>query len=178
MATSTVEDYLKSILLAEQGRDSARVPTGRVAQALAVTPGTATAMVQTLAESGLVDYEAYGGVRLTPAGRQLALHVLRRHRLVPRRRSGDPSGNIRRDTKTLFSAELDHQPFKVATLRAAAWGAGLLAGVGGLGAALDVALGRPAADVAVAALGLAALAVGLARLAHRVRQPTAPAGRP
>ncbi len=67
---------------------------------------------------------------------------------------------------------------RAATLRAAAWGAGVLAGLGGLGAALDVALGRPAADVAVAALGLAALAVGLTRLARGGRPRAAPAGRP
>jgi DtxR family Mn-dependent transcriptional regulator len=39
-------------------------------------------MVKALADAGLVDYEAYGGVTLTAPGRQLALHVLRRHRLV------------------------------------------------------------------------------------------------
>jgi DtxR family Mn-dependent transcriptional regulator len=82
MPTSTVEDYLKQILLEEQGRGEKRVPTGRLAAALAVTPGTVTTMVKALSESGLVDYEAYGGVRLTKAGRQLALHVLRRHRLI------------------------------------------------------------------------------------------------
>jgi DtxR family transcriptional regulator, Mn-dependent transcriptional regulator len=82
MPTSTVEDYLRQILLEEQGRGERRVPTGRLAQALAVTPGTVTAMVKALSESGLVDYGAYGGVRLTKAGRQLALHVLRRHRLI------------------------------------------------------------------------------------------------
>jgi DtxR family Mn-dependent transcriptional regulator len=83
MPTSTVEDYLKQILLEEQRTGvETRVPTGRIAQQLAVTPGSATAMVQTLAVGGLVDYEAYGGVRLTDDGRRLALHVLRRHRLV------------------------------------------------------------------------------------------------
>src|SRR6185503_20361208 len=50
--------------------------------AMNVAPGTATAMVKTLAESGLVDYEPRGGVRLTTKGEKLALHVLRRHRLV------------------------------------------------------------------------------------------------
>ena len=39
-------------------------------------------MVKALADSGLVAYEPYSGVRLTPSGRQLALHVLRRHRLL------------------------------------------------------------------------------------------------
>ena len=82
MPTSTVEDYLKSILLAEGDDPVELVSTGRVAAALEVAPGTVTAMMKTLAESGLVAYEPYSGVRLTPAGRQLALHVLRRHRLV------------------------------------------------------------------------------------------------
>jgi len=36
----------------------------------------------TVTESGLVVYEPYSGVRLTTAGRKLAAHVVRRHRLV------------------------------------------------------------------------------------------------
>ncbi len=82
MPTSTVEDYLKSILLAEQRAPDQLVTTGQVATALEVAPGTVTSMVKTLAASGLVSYEPYSGVSLTPAGRQLALHVLRRHRLI------------------------------------------------------------------------------------------------
>ena len=82
MPTSTVEDYLKRIYLEEQNSPDVRIPTGQIAQALGVTPGTATAMIKTLAESGLLDYEAYSGVRLTDAGRRLATHVIRRHRLV------------------------------------------------------------------------------------------------
>ncbi len=39
-------------------------------------------MVKALADSGLVVYEPYSGVRLTPAGAKLAAMVLRRHRLV------------------------------------------------------------------------------------------------
>lgn len=81
MATSTVEDYLKQIYL-EQERGGDRVATGRLAQALGVAPGTATAMMKALTESGLVDYEPYSGVRLTTAGRSLATRVLRRHRLI------------------------------------------------------------------------------------------------
>src|SRR5206468_4908407 len=38
--------------------------------------------VKALAESGLVEYEPYTGVRLTKAGDKLAALVLRRHRLV------------------------------------------------------------------------------------------------
>lgn len=82
MATSTVEDYLKAILIEEQRHPESLVTTGRIATAIGVAPGTATSMVKTLAESGLVSYEPYSGVRLTGEGRSLATHVLRRHRLV------------------------------------------------------------------------------------------------
>jgi len=82
MPTSTVEDYLKHILLEQQHVSEALVPMGQIAGALKVAPGTVTAMVKTLADSGLVTYEPYSGVRLTPSGRQLAAHVLRRHRLI------------------------------------------------------------------------------------------------
>jgi DtxR family Mn-dependent transcriptional regulator len=39
-------------------------------------------MVKTLAESGLVKYEPYAGVALSPSGEKLAALVLRRHRLI------------------------------------------------------------------------------------------------
>ncbi len=82
MPSSTVENYLKHLYLEQQQGDGGLVATGRLASALAVTPGTATSMVKTLADSGLVDYEPRGGVALTDSGQRLALHVLRRHRLV------------------------------------------------------------------------------------------------
>lgn len=82
MPTSTVEDYLKCIYLEEQSSRGELVPTGQIAASLQVAPGTATSMVKTLADSGLVAYEPYVGVRLSPAGQRLATHVLRRHRLV------------------------------------------------------------------------------------------------
>lgn len=82
MPTSTVEDYLKCILLEQQRDPEALVSMRQIATALSVAPGTVTAMVKTLADSNLVTYEPYSGVRLTPSGRQLATHVLRRHRLI------------------------------------------------------------------------------------------------
>lgn len=83
LPSSTVENYLKAIYVAETALDpEALMPMGQLAAALDVVPGTATTMVKTLAESGLVRYEPYVGVRLTPAGTRLAALVLRRHRLV------------------------------------------------------------------------------------------------
>ena len=79
----TVENYLKALLQAQSGLRAAElVPMGQLASALGVVPGTATTMVKTLSESGLVKYEPYAGVRLTPAGEKLAAMVLRRHRLI------------------------------------------------------------------------------------------------
>ena len=82
MATATVENYLKAIFLAQERELGRAVATGRIAETLEVVPGTATAMMKTLAETGLIDYEPYSGARLTDAGRKLAARVLRRHRLV------------------------------------------------------------------------------------------------
>jgi DtxR family Mn-dependent transcriptional regulator len=82
MPTSTVEDYLKCILLEQQRDPEALVSMRRISSALSVAPGTVTAMMKTLADSGLLSYEPYSGVRLTDSGRQLAVHVLRRHRLI------------------------------------------------------------------------------------------------
>ena len=84
LPSSTVENYLKAILKAQSAEvaPDALVPMGQLASALGVAPGTATTMVKTLAESGLVRYEPYAGVRLTRSGEKLAALVLRRHRLI------------------------------------------------------------------------------------------------
>jgi DtxR family Mn-dependent transcriptional regulator len=82
MPSSTVENYLKQIYLEQQPLGGELLPMGRLAVAMNVTPGTATTMIKALAEANLVTYEPRTGVRLTKPGEQLALHVLRRHRLL------------------------------------------------------------------------------------------------
>lgn len=84
LASPTVENYLKAIFQAQMHlpRKGDLVPMGQLASALAVVPGTATTMVKALAESGLVKYEPYAGVRLTASGEKLAALVVRRHRLI------------------------------------------------------------------------------------------------
>ena len=83
MATSTVENYIKQIyaLQFEQGV-CGLVSMGDLANALKVTPGTATSMVKSLAREKHVEYTPRVGVALSDSGKSLALHVLRRHRLV------------------------------------------------------------------------------------------------
>lgn len=82
MPSATVEDYIKQIYLEEQRKEADYVSMGIIAQSLSVAPGTATAMVKSLAASELVDYQPRKGVSLTLEGRTLALRMIRRHRLT------------------------------------------------------------------------------------------------
>jgi len=81
MPTSTVENYLKAILV-RSSDEVGVVSTGALAEALGVTPGTITTMVKSMAARGLLEHQPREGVRLTPEGRAHALAVVRKHRLV------------------------------------------------------------------------------------------------
>ena len=80
MPTSTVEDYLKSIL--RLGASDAAVTVGGIAEDLGVTPGTVSSMMRHLSEKGLIDYVPRKSVRLRAEGKHQALRVVRRHRLI------------------------------------------------------------------------------------------------
>ncbi len=82
MPSLTVENYIKTVHEICAKQDGGPATTGQLAAALDVSPGTVTSMLKTLSESNLVAYTPYEGVRLTAAGRRLALRVLRRHRLI------------------------------------------------------------------------------------------------
>jgi len=81
MPTSTVENYLKAVLVLAAEADGI-VSTGALADALGVTPGTTTTMVKSMASRGLLEHQPRAGVRLTPEGRSHAMAVVRKHRLV------------------------------------------------------------------------------------------------
>jgi DtxR family Mn-dependent transcriptional regulator len=82
--SSTVENYLKALHQAQASRrdPGALTSMGALASSLGVVPGTATTMVKALAKAGLVEYEPYAGVRLSPSGARTAGLVVRRHRLI------------------------------------------------------------------------------------------------
>ena len=82
MPSLTVENYLKATLQIASRQSSVWVATGQLAAELSVSPGSVTSMLKTLSEAGLADYRPYEGVSLTPQGRELALRMLRRHRLI------------------------------------------------------------------------------------------------
>jgi DtxR family Mn-dependent transcriptional regulator len=75
-----IEDYLKTIYMLEH--EESPVSTSRIAAARDVKPGSATSMIQRLHKFNLVVYKKHYGVTLTEAGRDIALEVLRHHRLV------------------------------------------------------------------------------------------------
>lgn len=75
-----MEDYLKSIFVLNKDRESAS--TQAVSERMKVSPASATKMIKRLADAKLVLYEPYQGVRLSEAGRKVAVETLRHHRLL------------------------------------------------------------------------------------------------
>ncbi len=76
-----VQDYAKAIYSLTTG-GSRSASTTALAARLELTPGSVSSMLRKLAEAGLVEHIPYHGVRLTAEGEQVALAVLRRHRLL------------------------------------------------------------------------------------------------
>src|SRR6202158_6462234 len=79
--TPAVEHYAKAIF-SLQSRSEEPVSTNALAERLGITPGSVSAMLKKLDELGLISHVPYRGVRLTPAGRRIALEVIRHHRLL------------------------------------------------------------------------------------------------
>lgn len=76
----SVQNFLKAVYALQQSDE--RVSTNALADALAIKAPSVTDMARQLEAEQLIDYEKYRGVRLTTSGRELALKVLRRHRLI------------------------------------------------------------------------------------------------
>jgi len=77
----STEDYLKAIF-GLAGMEGRAVQTTAIADALGVAPPSVSGMLRRLADGGLLAHVPYRGVRLTDGGRQAALRVMRRHRIL------------------------------------------------------------------------------------------------
>jgi DtxR family Mn-dependent transcriptional regulator len=77
-----MEDYLKTIHQIAEETDGAAVQTQALADRLGVTTASVTEMVKRLDRLDLVEHAPYRGVGLTPRGTQVALEILRHHRLL------------------------------------------------------------------------------------------------
>ena len=78
--SEAIQDYLKEIYKLQGEGD--RVAVTALAREQHVSPASASAMVKKLAALDLVEHTPYRGVRLTAAGEQVAIEVIRHHRLV------------------------------------------------------------------------------------------------
>lgn len=80
LRTEAVEDFLKAVYLLE--RQQSPVATTTIAAELGIKPPSVTEMARKLAAHGLLKHQKYKGIRLTEAGRRIALEVIRHHRLI------------------------------------------------------------------------------------------------
>lgn len=82
-ASKAIEDYLKCIYKLEDPLQSDKgVHTSAIASRLNVAQASVSNMIKKLSEQGFVSYEPYYGVALTPRGRQVAIQMVRRHRVI------------------------------------------------------------------------------------------------
>ncbi|MDX2247618.1 MAG: metal-dependent transcriptional regulator [Bacteroidia bacterium] len=77
--SETRENYLKCIFKFSGSEE--RVSTNTIANFLKTSPASVTDMIIKLKDDGLVDYLKHKGVTLTSAGKEIALKILRKHRL-------------------------------------------------------------------------------------------------
>jgi DtxR family Mn-dependent transcriptional regulator len=78
--SSSLEDYLEAILGLIEERRVARAKD--IAHLLQVKAASVTGALRTLAELGLINYEPYAAITLTPSGRRRARAVSRRHEVI------------------------------------------------------------------------------------------------
>ncbi|SEK66869.1 metal-dependent transcriptional regulator [Parapedobacter koreensis] len=82
MLSDTEENYLKALLrITGEHGGAGETGTNQLAGKLNVRPATATDMLKKLKEKQLVNYEKYGKISLTDTGRDLAIAIIRKHRL-------------------------------------------------------------------------------------------------
>ncbi|VEN74667.1 Iron (Metal) dependent repressor, DtxR family [Candidatus Desulfarcum epimagneticum] len=78
--SESLEDYLEAILELQETRHVAR--SKDIAEKLGVQRGSVTGRLKSLAEKGLINYEAYGFITLTPEGEKTAGEIRRRHVII------------------------------------------------------------------------------------------------
>jgi len=79
--TKAEEDYLKTLfyLIVESGEGKAG--TNQLADHLEVSPASVSSMLKKLRKKGLVEYEKYGKLELSETGEEIAVRLIRKHRL-------------------------------------------------------------------------------------------------
>lgn len=81
MLTYTEENYIKAVYVIQQKNNTGEVSVNEIAERMQTRPATVTDMLKKLSEKQLIHYEKYKKVHLTKSGTQIALTILRKHRL-------------------------------------------------------------------------------------------------
>ena len=76
----TEENYLKAIYHLSNGGEET-VNTNALSESMHTTPASTNDMVKRLAHKNLVGYQKYKGASLLPNGKEIALKIVRKHRL-------------------------------------------------------------------------------------------------
>lgn len=80
MNTLAEENYLKAIFKLS-GKKKAAVSTNAIAEELETKASSVTDMIKKLTDKKLVNYQKYNGTSLTKKGHEIAVHIVRKHRL-------------------------------------------------------------------------------------------------
>lgn len=80
MASLAEENYLKAIYKLQE-KHAAIVTTSALAESLQINAASVTDFIKKMAVKKLISYQKSKGVRLTEQGRQIALSIIRKHRL-------------------------------------------------------------------------------------------------
>ena len=80
MNTLAEENYLKAIFKISDNENK-NVSTNSIANELETKASSVTDMIKKLTDKGLVNYEKYKGTSLTKKGNEIAIHIIRKHRL-------------------------------------------------------------------------------------------------
>lgn len=80
MTSSAEENYLKAIYKLHE-KSGTMVTTSELAESLKVSAASVTDFIKKIAAKKLVSYEKSKGVKLTDTGRQIAVNIIRKHRL-------------------------------------------------------------------------------------------------
>jgi DtxR family Mn-dependent transcriptional regulator len=78
--SEAIQDYLKEIY--KLGQDGDAVSVTALARAQGVSPASASGMVKKLAALELIEHAPYRRFRLTHQGEQVAVEIIRHHRLI------------------------------------------------------------------------------------------------
>lgn len=79
--TKNIEDYLKAIYHVSHEEDVKKLGTNQLADFMGLSPASVSVMIKKMKDKQLVAYERYGKIELTKSGHDIALKLIRKHRL-------------------------------------------------------------------------------------------------